>query len=177
LRGVRLSLRAAALALLPGLAATPLAASAAHVPLPKPSSALLWATVDVCNTALHPDTIGIRGSMPGTGDRQEQMYMRFIVEYRSVSGHWHYFRTGGVSGFVAVGDAGSLSRQAGQNFVLSPNFSATYVLRGVVEFEWRLHGRTIASSVRSTTGGHRVAAGADPPGFSAPSCKLERKRA
>ena len=71
--------------------------------------------VDVCDTATHPDTIGIRGSMPGTGDRQEQMYMRFVVEYRSPTGHWHYLKDG-ESALVAVGNGASKARQAGQDF-------------------------------------------------------------
>src|SRR5262245_47393421 len=31
----------------------------------------LWATVNVCDTVGHPDSLGIRGSMPGSGDRRE----------------------------------------------------------------------------------------------------------
>ena len=76
-------LAAAALLALTGALATTLLAVApgspaaaagtpAHFGAPsKPQSkaAELWATVDVCNAPRHPDTIGIRGSMPGDGHR------------------------------------------------------------------------------------------------------------
>jgi hypothetical protein len=175
LRGVRTRNRAALAALTAVLAAAPLSAIAAtssKPPLPKLSSSVLWATVDVCNTAAHPNTIGIRGSMPGTGDKHEAMYMEFVVEYQSSSGRWHYFKKGGLSGYVPVGGAGSKSRQDGQDFELAPN-SATYMLRGVVLFQWRLDGHAVASTVRSTSAGHDPAAGSDPPGFSAASCTIQ----
>src|SRR5579863_4811575 len=145
LRGVRPRDRAAAAALAVALFAAPLSASAAKkparkTPVPKLTSAGLWATVDVCNTAAHPDTIGIRGSMPGTGDKNETMYMAFVVEYRS-RGNWHFFKSGGESGYSEVGDASAEMREAGQNFELNPHFASTQVLRGVVLYQWRLNGR------------------------------------
>ena len=47
------------------------------------------------------------------------------------------------------------------------------MLRGLVVFEWRLNGRTIATEVRATRAGHPAAAGADPPGFTAAMCKIK----
>ena len=145
-------------------------------PKPNTGSVSLWATIDVCNSAAHPDTIGIRGSMPGTGDAHELMYMSFRVEYRSAPGIWHYLGGAGQSGFVAVGNGASLARQAGQDFEVAPRASGSYLLRGVAEFEWRLHGRTVASAVRATRAGPIAAAGADPPGFSATTCRIQAKR-
>jgi hypothetical protein len=142
---------------------------------PNTGSPLLWATIDVCNSAAHPDTIGIRGSMPGTADAHELMYMSFRVEYRSSPGHWRYLGAG-QSGFVLVGNGSSLARQAGQDFEVAPRASGSYVLRGVAVFKWRLHGRTIATAVRATRAGHVAAAGADPPGFSAATCRIQAKR-
>ncbi len=177
LSGVRFRARAAFAALIVALAVGPLAADAAKkAPVPKLTAANLWATVDVCNTAAHPDTIGVRGSMPGTGDKHETMYMRFLIEYQSSSGRWHYFDAGGISGYIPLGDAAAASRQAGQNFRLASNRSATYLLRGVIEFDWRLNGRSIAATVRSTSGGHQVAAGGEPPGFSAASCTIQANK-
>jgi hypothetical protein len=143
---------------------------------PNTGSPLLWATIDVCNSAAHPDTIGIRGSMPGTADAHELMYMSFRVEYRSSPGHWRYLGGAGQSGFVLVGNGSSLARQAGQDFEVAPRASGSYVLRGVAVFKWRLHGRTIATAVRATRAGHVAAAGADPPGFSAATCRIQAKR-
>jgi hypothetical protein len=150
-------------------------ALAAATALPKPGSKAIWATVDVCNTPAHPHTIGIRGSMPGTGDRHETMFMAFAIEYRDRHGRWQTLG-GGSSGFVALGDAASRLRQAGRNFTIATKKAHTYLLRGVVTFEWRLRGRVIANAVRSTTAGHHAGAGADPPGYSASVCSIVLKR-
>ena len=181
LRGVRTRDRAAVAVLAAALFVSPLSASAAKKParkspVPNLNSAGLWATVDVCNTAAHPDTIGIRGSMPGTADKHETMYMAFIVEYQGAGGSWHYFTSGGESRYVAVGDASSSTRQAGQNFQLNPHFSSTEVLRGVILYQWRLNGRVVTATVRSTSAGHDPAAGSDPPGFSASFCMIQPNR-
>jgi hypothetical protein len=177
LRSVHVRDRAVLAALIAALAATPLAADAAKKPpAPKLSSPALWATVDICNTAAHPDTIGVRGSMPGTRDRRETMYMRFVIEYRTAGGAWSYVGAGGQSAYILLGDGSAASRQGGRNFRLDQAFTRSYVLRGVVEYDWRLGGRTVAATVRSTTAGHAVAAGGDPPGFSASSCIIQPNR-
>ena len=65
----------------------------------------LWATVNVCDTVGHPDSIGIRGSMPGSGDKAEVMFMRFQVQvFDPDDAHWHNL-AGADSGFVEVGSA------------------------------------------------------------------------
>src|ERR1019366_1044079 len=102
----------------------------------------LWATIDVCNSAAHPNTIGIRGSMPGTADAHELMYMSFRVEYRSSPGHWRYLGGAGQAGFVLVGNGSSLARQAGRDFEVAPRASGSYVLRGGGFFPWGLPGAT-----------------------------------
>src|SRR4051794_4625683 len=83
---LRLSLRAVAVAAAPGFA-TP-AASAAGAPTIDKNK-LLWATINICDTAKHPDVIGIHASMPGAGKALERMYMRLEVEYhRPSSKRW-----------------------------------------------------------------------------------------
>ena len=174
---VRTPNRAAIIALACALIAVPaVALAASRPPVPKGTSPLLWATVDVCDTATHPNTIGIRGSMPGMGDRQEQMYMRFVVEYRSPTGHWHYLKDG-ESALVPVGNGSSKARQAGQDFRVARSATRAYTLRGVVVFEWRVHGRTIAQDVRATRAGHVAGAGGDPPDYSAATCTITRTAA
>src|SRR5439155_21705470 len=64
-----------------------------------------WATVNVCDTASNPDTVGIRGSMPGTGDGTEEMFMRFQVQYLRDDGSWRLIGASGDSGFIDVGRA------------------------------------------------------------------------
>jgi len=162
--------RAAIAALGGALIAAP--AAIAATPLPKPSSPLLWATINACSPSASPNEIGIRGSMPGTGDRRQRMYMQFVVEYRSPAGRWQYFGHGGESGLIAVGKGSAVARQAGWNFVLAPSSTHAYTLRGVVVFEWRLNGQTIAEQARATRSGHAATVGADPSGHSAATCVI-----
>jgi hypothetical protein len=165
---VALALAAAALA--------PAALALAATALPDPASPLLWSTVDVCDTAAHPDVIGIRGSMPGTGARDQQMSMRFTVEYLDAKGRWRYIATAD-SGNVALGPGTARARQAGWNFTIAPSSKRGYKLRGVVVFEWRIGTATVAQEVRSTTAGHSSPVGADPPGYSAATCAISRTAA
>jgi hypothetical protein len=166
----------AAIVALGGVAIAAPAAIAA-TPLPKPSSPQLWATINACGPSANPGEIGIRGSMPGTGDKRQRMFMQFVVEYRSPAGHWHYFGHGGESGLIAVGKGSAVERQAGWDFVLVPSATRTYTLRGVVVFEWRLKGQTIAEEVRATRAGHAATVGADPSGYSAATCAIRRTAA
>ena len=80
----------------------------------------LWATVNVCDTASHPDTIGIRGSMPGTGRSDDRMFMRFTVQYQAADGAWKPLSTGGDSGWESIGRGTWDSRQSGYSFQVRP---------------------------------------------------------
>jgi hypothetical protein len=132
----------------------------------------LWATVDICNSASHPDTIGIRGSMPGDGHAHDTMYMRFLVQSQDLTtDKWADIGKSADSGYVQVGSA-AVTRQAGFSFEFKPTTSA-YTLRGLVEFVWHHAGRTVRTASRPTTGGHTSVAGAEPKGFSAASCTLK----
>ena len=132
-----------------------------------------WATVNVCDTERWPDTIGIRGSMPGSKDEREGMWMRFQVEFKSTEdARWHAVPEGGDSGFVFVGQARSKPRQAGRSFRISPKRGETVLLRGRVSFEWRLKGEVLRSATQRTRRGHRSTAGSDPPGYTATTCTV-----
>lgn len=133
----------------------------------------LWATVNVCDTVGHPDSIGIRGSMPGDGDRTEVMFMRFQVQlYDSGDARWHGLG-GADSGFVEVGSA-RRARQSGNTFTITPPRpgSAPYLLRGLVTFEWREGDVVVRRARRSTSDSHPNAAGGDPAGFSSATCTV-----
>jgi hypothetical protein len=134
----------------------------------------LWATVNVCDTVGHPDGIGIRGSMPGTGDRDDELFMRLQVQYRRSDGSWRGLGRGADSGFIDLGHGAARVRQAGQTFTLSPPASGqpAFLLRGLVTFEWRRDGDVERRSRRLTTAGHPDAVSADPPGFSAATCSI-----
>lgn len=133
----------------------------------------LWATVNVCDTERWPDTIGIRGSMPGTSDPAETMWMRFQVQFLSPDDNkWHNVPEGGDSGFVPVGSARSKARQAGRSFRISPRKGEQVLLRGKVSFEWRLKNVVTLTATERTLKGHRSSAGSDPPGYTAGSCMI-----
>jgi hypothetical protein len=132
---------------------------------------LLWATVNICDTDDHPDTIGIRGSMPGTGDSDVRMYMRFNVQFQANDQSWRDLSNGGASGWEYVGRGTYRARQSGRSFEMQPA-SGSARLRGVVRFEWRRGGRVLRHEARVTTAGHRSSAGADPDGYSRATCVI-----
>ena len=162
--------RAAAMLLL-ALVAGPLAAADAR--RARGASRHLWATVNVCDTARWPDTIGIRGSMPGSKDRRGAMWMRFQVQFLAAGdGKWHNVPAGGDSGFVYVGPARFKAGQAGRSFRISPRKGERVLLRGRVSFEWRLKGEVVRRASVRTRKGHRSSAGSDPPGYTASTCTI-----
>lgn len=133
----------------------------------------LWATINVCDTIKHPDTIGIRASMPGSPNSKERMFMRFRVQYFSRGDNlWHNITKGGNSGFIDVGPARFKARQAGRLFVFRPPAGASYQLRGKVTFQWRRGGKVARSAALLTTAGHRSTAGSDPEGYSSDTCVI-----
>ena len=136
------------------------------------ASTQLWATIDVCNAPDQPDTVGIRGSMPGDGQSGQIMFMRFRLQYMASSKHWVDLTTEAGSGWVAVGRA-KATRQAGRSFQLVPvPGKPAFMLRGVVSFQWR-RGATVVTSVsRPTTAGRQSLAGADPAGYSSATCSI-----
>src|SRR2546423_9363727 len=137
--------RSLVVAVLTALLAAPSAGAVKHRPRSIYRSPLLWATVNVCDTPNNPDTIGIRGSIPGSGVRGEAMFLRFQVQYFSPSEQrWHNIAQGADSGWVAVGAATFRSRQAGWSFrFATPADGAGDLLRGAVTFEWRKGTRVV----------------------------------
>lgn len=133
----------------------------------------LWATIDVCNTAKQPNTVGIRGSMPGDGRAHDQMLMSFRLEYLNAVNQWVELEgSTSSSGFILVG-SGTAARQGGSSFTLKPRAGkSTFTLRGVVEFKW-MRGKTVVQTARKpTTPGHLATEGAEPKDFSAAECPV-----
>lgn len=159
-------------ALAVALAALALAPTGADAAAPKP-----WATVNVCDTAKHPNTIGVRASMPGAERKRVRMYMRFRVQWRDrTDGRWHNLLEGrgGDSGWVSLGRSRKgRGRQAGQLFrFAAPEPGSPQVLRGRVDFQWRIGRDVVRHATAITEKGHRSAAGSDPKGHSAATCVL-----
>jgi hypothetical protein len=136
-------------------------------------SRLLWATIDVCNATDQPDTIGIRGSMPGDHVTHDTMFMRFRLQYMNTTTKaWVDLAKGAAEAYTNVG-TGASARQAGRSFQLNPVAGQpAFTLRGVVNFEWRRHGTVVAQASRATSAGRVSLAGSDPEGFSAATCLI-----
>jgi hypothetical protein len=133
----------------------------------------VWATVNVCDTAKHPNALGVRASMPGARRKSVKLYMRFRIEWKDPSdGLWHNTIGFGDSGFIDIGRPKSgLRRQAGYLFPLEKP-SAPLRLRGKVDFEWRIGKHVVRRKRAHTEKGHRSGAGSDPKGHSAATCLL-----
>ena len=124
----------------------------------------LWATIDVCNPSDQPDTVGIRGSMPGDRHGGDTMWMSFRLQYMDGAGKRWVDLASTATKYVAVGHGGSV-RQAGRSFQLVPKAGRpTPTLRGVVDFQWRRGARVQQSGPRSTRTGPPRRAGADTAG-------------
>jgi hypothetical protein len=128
----------------------------------------LWSTVNVCDTAKHPNEIGVRASMPGF-PRGTARRMRFRIQYRDGE-RWRYV-TGADSGWRSLSRAHGRPVEAGWSFEFPPPESPI-TFRGVVRFRWIEDGRVIGRALEITESGHRSTAGADPPGYSAAICSI-----
>ena len=135
----------------------------------------LWATINVCDTLAHPDTIGIRGSMPGLR-RLSTLWMRFQVQYFAKDDQkWHNLAASSAadSAWKKLGRARTRVIESGQNFTfLPPSGGGSHTLRGAVWFKWVRKGRTVKKLRRLTEAGHRSTAGSDPDGYSAAICQI-----
>jgi hypothetical protein len=142
----------------------------------------LWATVNICDTVSHPDQMGVRASMPGNRTRQ-RMYMRFHAQfYNATKKQWFNVKGSGVSGWVLVGSAKGKHRDGGYTFSFAaPPAGAPFVLRGVVDFQWRETRRTksggrrtvIVRTLHANTKGEHPSGGADPAGYSSGTCEIK----
>ncbi|MDP2712144.1 MAG: hypothetical protein Q8O56_13085 [Solirubrobacteraceae bacterium] len=131
-----------------------------------------WATVNVCDTAKSPNTIGVRASMPGSRRGLQERYMRFVVQYYSrAEERWKRVTAGGDSGYLSVGK-GRATRQLGRSFRIQPAAGQPVLLRGRVYFQWRLKGVVVRRAHATTRKGHRSSAGDDPRGYSAATCTI-----
>lgn len=161
--------RTATAVLLAALATAPAAVAKPH------DSKRLWATVNICDTAAHPNEIGIRASMPGVAQRTK-LRMRFRVQYYAAAdGLWHNFasdpRTD--SGWVTVGEQRGGVVESGWNVAFKPpSDGGKHLLRGSVHFRWVRDGEAMHASRRITRGGHRATKGSDPKGYSAATCSI-----
>lgn len=97
-----------------------------------------WATVNVCDTEKSPNALGVRTSVPGNGSRQ-RIFARYTAQWWSgAEQKWLAVAGSGVTDWIQLGTADMSSRQAGWTFrFVQPPAGTTYVMRGVVELQWR----------------------------------------
>jgi hypothetical protein len=134
----------------------------------------LWATVNVCDTSLHDNMMGVRASMPGDGDHT-RMYMRFIAQYYDRSKQlWSEVQGSGVSKWIFVGSGIYARRQGGYTFAFdAPTNGKTFVLRGAVDYKWTKGRRIVRTAHVLTKAGHQGTKGADPAQYSAAICEIK----
>ena len=130
-------------------------------------SAHPWATVNVCDTADSPDTIGIRASMPGSRSGKEERYVRFVVQYFSrEDDRWYRVAQGGDSGYLSIG-SGRRARQFGRSFRIEPLPGRSVAAARPGLLPVARQGRVVRRASALTRKGHRSNTGDDPPGYSA----------
>ena len=103
----------------------------------------LWATVNICDTKGSPNALGVRTSVPGNG-RSQRIFARYTAQWWSgEQQEWLTVGGSGVTDWTFVGDADMSSRQAGWTFrFVQPEQGTTYVMRAVVELQWREAAQT-----------------------------------
>jgi hypothetical protein len=134
----------------------------------------LWATVNVCDTEIHPDMMGIRASMPGDA-QHTKMYMRFSAQYYDRSKQlWLEVKGSGVSDWQYVGSGQYARRQGGYTFAFDPPKSGrSFVMLGAVDFKWKKGRRIVRTAHTTTKGGHPNTSGSEPKGFTAGLCEID----
>jgi hypothetical protein len=149
-------------------AVTAVPASAAKTPR------YLWATVNVCDTSVHDNMMGVRASMPGDGDHTK-MYVRFVAQYYDRAKQlWSEVKGSGISKWIYVGSGIYASRQAGYTFAFDPpSGGKTFVLRGAVDYKWTSGRRIVRTAHVITKAGHPGTKGADPATYSAATCQIK----
>jgi hypothetical protein len=110
----------------------------------------LWATVNICNGSQR--TIGVRAQMPSLGFTT-RMYLTIEVEaFFTDTGTWQPSPGGNRS--LSLGRATHTTLQNGFTFAIDPAATA-FLLRGLVTYQWKLHGKVIGQATKVTTSGHK----------------------
>jgi hypothetical protein len=154
-----------------------------------------WATVNVCDTQNSPNALGVRTSVPGNGS-DERIFARYTAQWWSgAQQQWLTVAGSGVTDWILLGNADMTSRQAGWTFrFVQPPAGTTYVMRGVVELQWRDRveaarkarrgrqarrhrtarraQRVVRERTLLTKTGMKDVQGGDPPGLSKARCLI-----
>jgi hypothetical protein len=127
----------------------------------------LWATVNICDTRRHPNTIGIRGQVPALGF-PASISISIAIEFFNPTTK-RFTPDPGVEKSISIGNVADGIQQGGVTFRFPRNAGR---LRGAATFSWKRGGKLLGSTDRLTTAGHRDADFSDPHGFSAATCTI-----
>lgn len=127
----------------------------------------LWATVNICDTRRHPDTLGIRGQVPALGF-SSSISIEISVDFWNPQTK-RFKPDPSANRLVRLGSPSTGVHQQGVTFKFSPHAGR---FRGNAKFMWRRGGKLLGGTKRVTTGGHRDADFGDPHGFSAATCTI-----
>lgn len=127
----------------------------------------LWATINICDTRKHPQTIGIRGQVPALGF-PASISISIGVEFWSQTAK-RFTPDPKAKRVITLSRVSHGIHQRGVTFQFPPH---TGRLRGTAQFSWTMHGKVVGSTHRLTTAPHRAADFSDPAGFTAATCTI-----
>jgi hypothetical protein len=140
-------------------------------PAPAAGTRDLWATVNVCDTRSSPDAMGVRARMPGDG-RRHRMFMRFSAQFKDGK-TWRPVSGKRASRWLYAGSGLFKTEELGYTFSFdAPKAGTGYVMRGLVQFQWRTKKGKVVRRTHRATEGHHPTRGADPKGYSAARCRI-----
>jgi hypothetical protein len=154
------------------VSAAVLVCALAAAPAGYAKSGNLWATVNVCDTAGSPNSMGVRARMPGDG-RRHRMYMRFQAQFKNAKGKWVPVTGKGASKWLYAGSALFRTQELGYTFSFdAPAAGSSYVMRGLVQYQWRTKKGSVVQRTHLYTEAGHPTHGADPKNFSAAHCTI-----
>jgi hypothetical protein len=128
----------------------------------------LWATVNICDTRKHPHEIGIRGQVPALGF-SSTISITIVVDFWSNADR-RFEPDPNANTLIKVGSVSRGLRQGGVLFQFAPH---TGRLRATATFSWKLKGKVVGSTKRTTSSSHSDADFGDPAGYSAATCTIK----
>jgi hypothetical protein len=128
----------------------------------------LWATINVCDTRKHPNTIGIRGEVPALGF-PTTISIALGVDFWSKTDK-RFEPDPDAKQVIKVNSVSHGIHQRGVTFRFAPH---TGRLRGTATFSWTRRGKVLGKTKRVTTPSHHDADFGDPSGFSAATCMIK----
>ena len=126
----------------------------------------LWATVNICNTSKHPDTIGIRAQMPALGFPATMEMVVTLGYYTTATATFSPLATSSTPLNLGVQRSGY--HQDGVTFTIKP--PAT--LNATVQFTWSIGTKVLGTTTRTTISGRKGVQQGDPPGYSSDICRI-----